>query len=156
MQFAGFVSLPLMALLRRHSQHRSSSFPQPPLPPSASPFVPSSSSPASSPPALSALSQSIFFPRSLNFSRTVSLHTSLGYRSLSDARRALEQPSPFADDERMQLLFEAFLSAQCGEGSDWYETIFGQVQEFGGNNERFMREVGRGEQGGGIASEGVE
>lgn len=68
---------------------------------------------------ISHLSQPLFDPPTPTFFRTISLCTSFGYLSPADARRALEQPSPFVDDERMQELNEVFLGAQIGEGN-WY------------------------------------
>lgn len=98
--------------------------------------------PASSPSSLSRLSQPLFNPPTPTFSRTVKTNLSVGYLSPSKARRALEQPSPFVEDERLQLLYEGFMRAQCGEEREWFDALVGQVLEFGGNNESFMREVG--------------
>lgn len=99
--------------------------------------------------SITRLSQPLFNPPT-SFSRTVNTHTPLDYLSLADARRALLQPSPFADDERIQALYEAFLEAQIGEGREEYDVVAGQVVEFGRNSERFMREVvgGEGKEGG--------
>lgn len=65
---------------------------------------------------ISLISQPILHPPTPSFSRTINFSTSFGYLPPSQARRALEQPFPFADDERMQILYEAFLRAQWGGG----------------------------------------